>query len=145
MTWTPEQLAVARAMISRHEGLALKPYKDTRGLLTIGRGRCLSTRGITKAEADYLFGNDFDGVLADLAEQAWWSKVDPVRQIVLTDMGFNMGAHGVLEFKRMIVALLAQKWGLAADAMMDSEWANEVGDRADEDRAIVLTGQLPKL
>lgn len=138
-------MAVAQALLRKHEGLALKPYRDSQGFLTIGIGRCLSTRGITKAEAEILFENDLKGVLADLADQYWWSKIDPARQIVLADMGFNLGAHGVLEFRHMITALLADKWGAAAEAMMDSAWAKQVGERADEDRAIILTGQLPKL
>lgn len=136
-------MAAASAFIARHEGLALKPYSDSRGFLTIGRGRCLTTRGITEQEADYLFGNDFDGVLADLAKQAWWTKIDPLRQMALADMAFNLGTHGLLGFRKMLSALLAQRWGEAAAQMMDSAWAREVGDRADEDRAIILTGQLP--
>src|SRR5579885_112697 len=144
MGWSNEQMAAARALIARHEGLALKPYRDSRGFLTIGRGRCLDTRGISLTEADYLFGNDLEGVLTDLAAQAWWEKLDPVRQVAIADMGFTLGAHGVLAFRRMIVALLAQKWGAAAEEMRNSQWAKEVGQRADDDAAIVLTGTLPK-
>lgn len=131
--WTDEQKAAAVALISRHEGLALKPYKDTRGFLTIGVGRCLTTRGITKKEAQYLLTNDISGVLADMEEQAWWEKLDAARQIALTDMAFNLGVHGLLAFRKMISALLAQRWGDAAAQMLDSAWAREVGERADDE------------
>lgn len=144
MAWTDEQKRLAASFIARHEGLALKPYRDTLGHLTIGRGRCLTTRGITIAEADYLFNNDLDGVLADLARLDWWARIDPVRQIALADMAFNMGAHGLQAFQRMIVALQNQMWGAAAGELIDSKWAEEVGYRAQEDRRIILTGQMPE-
>lgn len=41
-------------MLIRHEGLRLKPYKDSVGKLTIGVGRNLDDKGITKEEAMHL-------------------------------------------------------------------------------------------
>lgn len=39
------------------EGLKLMPYEDTLGLLTIGIGRCLETRGLSYGEMIYLIYN----------------------------------------------------------------------------------------
>ena len=49
-------------MLKRHEGLRLKPYQDTIGKLTIGYGRNLDDRGISKEEAEYLLRNDISRV-----------------------------------------------------------------------------------
>ena len=47
-------------LLIRHEGIKLKPYHCTSGKLTIGIGRNLEDRGITKEEAIYLLNNDND-------------------------------------------------------------------------------------
>ena len=46
------------ALIAKHEGLRLKPYKDSVGKLTIGYGRNLDDVGISQEEAEILFSAD---------------------------------------------------------------------------------------
>jgi len=46
--------------LEHHEGLRLKPYKDSVGKLTIGIGRNLDDVGISKSEALLLLQNDID-------------------------------------------------------------------------------------
>ena len=53
--------------IKRHEGLQLKPYKDSLGYWTIGYGHLMTAKekiafadGITKEQAEELFQKDFD-------------------------------------------------------------------------------------
>lgn len=45
-------------MLIRHDGLRLKPYRDTRNKLTIGVGRNLDDVGITREEALMLPNNE---------------------------------------------------------------------------------------
>ena len=47
-----------REMLIRHEGLHLKPYRDSVGKLTIGVGRNLDDVGITREEALILLEHD---------------------------------------------------------------------------------------
>uniref|UniRef100_UPI00398051FD glycoside hydrolase family protein n=1 Tax=Salmonella sp. s60093 TaxID=3159721 RepID=UPI00398051FD len=44
--------------LRRDEGLRLKPYRESVGVLTIGYGRNLEANGITEREAGFLLRND---------------------------------------------------------------------------------------
>lgn len=129
-------------MLIRHEGLELKPYRDTVGKLTVGVGRNLTDVGISKSEAMYLLQNDIRGVQEQLAEQAWFGDLDSTRQIALTDMAFNLGVQGLLKFQNMIAALERKDYETAGKEMLDSRWAGQVGRRATELSQIVRSGVL---
>ncbi|MDX8413914.1 MAG: hypothetical protein R8J85_07480 [Mariprofundales bacterium] len=121
-----------RKMLVAHEGLRLAPYRDSVGKLTIGVGRNLDDVGISQAEAMLLLTDDIEGIVADLERQAWFARLDGVRQIALVDMAFNLGLPRLLGFKRMVAALETGAWEQAAAEMLDSRWARQVGSRADE-------------
>ena len=119
------------SMLLRDEGLALMPYHDTRGILTIGVGRAIGRVGITRGEALYLLNNDIGRVQRELrACLPVYAVVDPIRQTVLENMAFNLGTAGVCEFRRMIAALGEGQYARAAREMLSSSWARQVGDRA---------------
>jgi len=48
----------------------------------------------------------------------------------LVDLAFNMGTPTLLKFKAAVRALKAQQWGTAADQILDSRYARQVGQRA---------------
>lgn len=51
-----------RAMLVHHEGLRLKPYRDTKGLYTVGAGRNMAGNGFSRAEViSLLAGAKDDG------------------------------------------------------------------------------------
>jgi lysozyme len=54
--------------LTTHEGLRLKPYLCPAGKLTIGIGRNLEGKGITKQEAVMLLENDIQECLDDLTD-----------------------------------------------------------------------------
>ena len=56
MLTTP--LSTAKKLLIHQEGLKLKPYRDIRGILTIGVGRNLETSGIRESEALNMLAND---------------------------------------------------------------------------------------
>ncbi len=112
------------------EGLRLKPYTDTVGKLTIGVGRNLNDEGITAQEALYLLNNDIQRIEKELAPLPNFSQLSETRQRVITEMAFNIGFEGVMEFKGMWKAIQDEDWDSAANAMLDSLWAREVGQRA---------------
>jgi lysozyme len=121
------------SMLKRHEGLKLKPYKDTKGLLTIGIGRCLETKGITELEAEMLCNNDIAQCMVNLRSfLPWFDKLDSVRQDVLMDMCFNLGISGLLKFHNTLTLIEQGKYIEASKEMLNSEWAKQVGDRAVE-------------
>lgn len=117
----------------RYEGLSLKPYICTQGKLTIGIGRNLEDKGLSLDEVDYLLNNDIKSVIAQVSTHIRvFESLSETRKIILLDMAFNLGTTGLCKFKKMLRALEAGNYSLAAAEMLDSRWAEQVGVRAHE-------------
>jgi lysozyme len=123
-----------KAQLVRHEGLRLKPYRCTAGKLTIGIGRNLDDRGISQKEAYAMLERDIQDceqwLIDEIAEI--YNKLDEVRQSVLLNMCFNLGIKGLLGFKNTLDFIGAGDWERAANNMLASKWAKQVGMRAIE-------------
>ena len=135
-----------------HEGLVLEVYQDSLGIDTIGIGRNLEDRGISKEELDYLdipnmevvyeHGitekdarylalNDIEIVEKELCKaHPCVEELDEVRQLVLMDMAFNMGVPRLKKFVKMWNAIHEGLFDIASTEMLDSRWADQVGRRA---------------
>lgn len=114
-----------------HEDLRLKPYRCPAGKLTIGVGRNLDDNGITKAEAMAMLRNDILATRLSLERVLpGFLAVSARRRMALIDMCFNLGLPRFLQFKNMHAAIVAGDFSLAADEMLDSSWARQVGLRA---------------
>jgi|SRR5690554_6313570 len=130
-----------RSQLKRHEGLRLKPYRDTVGKLTIGYGRNLDDNGISEPEAEMLLDNDIDRVAGELYRIRGYNTLSPVRQTVIANMAFNLGTPGLMGFRRMWAAIERQDYESAAREMLDSKWARQVGSRATELAEIMRDGE----
>jgi lysozyme len=132
-----------KAQLVRHEGLRLKPYRCTAGKLTIGIGRNLEDRGISQKEAYAMLERDIQdceqGLIDEIPEV--YNKLDEVRQSVLLNMCFNLGIKGLLEFKNTLAFIRAGDWERAANGMLASKWAKQVGKRAIELSELMRKGQ----
>jgi lysozyme len=114
-----------------HEGLELKSYQCSAGFVTLGVGRNVEELGITEDEARYLLDNDILRVCQELDNNLpWWRNLSEVRQRIFVDMVFNLGISRFLNFKNMIAAAESEDWEEAAAQMLDSRWADQVGQRA---------------
>lgn len=123
--------AALKEQLIVHEGLRLKPYQDTVGKATIGVGRNLDDRGISMHEAMLMLDHDIDDVEADLDRvMPWWRSLSEARQLVLADMCFNLGVARLTAFKNTLAAMKAGDYEAAADGMLASRWASQVGKRA---------------
>jgi lysozyme len=119
------------ADLERDEGIRLHPYRDTKGILTIGIGRNLEDVGISKGEAYTMLHNDLERVIADLDQYIpWWKKLNDTRQRVLANMCFNMGITRLLGFHQMLAAAALEQYEKAAEEMRTSLWCRQVGPRA---------------
>ena len=120
-----------RDSLKLHEGLRLKPYKDSVGKLTIGYGRNLDDVGIRVNEAAYMLEGDID-----VAEQgllihfSWMETLDDVRLAVLVEMAYNLGIPRLSGFKNTLAAVHDGEFDDAAVGMLASKWAEQVGQRA---------------
>ena len=133
-----------KKLTKEFEGCRLKPYKCPAGKLTIGYGRNLDDVGISQAEADMMFERDFAKAEADVRDicKEFGINVDDLieqRFYVLTDMCFNLGKGGLKKFKKLFSALKKGLYDDAANAMLDSLWAKQVGNRATK-LAVLMRG-----
>lgn len=128
--------------LMRHEGVKLRPYRCTAGKLTIGVGRNLEDVGISRAEAEELLQHDIDRILREARHLPVYEDLDHIRQNVIMNMLFNLGLSRLLKFKRMFEALEKGSYTLAAAEMLDSRWAEQVGDRAKELAEMMRTGKV---
>ena len=148
----------------KHEGLRLTVYQDTLGIDTIGIGRNLQDRGISKeelaeldiptiehiyeygiteADAMVLAENDVQIVEEELVRaHPCVDRLDSVRQLVLIDMAFNMGVPRLCKFFKMWAAIHDNKFDIAAKEMLDSRWAIQVKSRSTKLAHAMHTGEM---
>lgn len=113
--------------IEGDEGNKRMAYRCTAGKLTIGIGRNLDAKGLSKSEVLFLFQNDIRDCLADLAFfLPWYKQLDAARQEALINMCFALGITGLRGFKQMLKALQEGNWKKAHDEALDSEWQREL-------------------
>lgn len=131
--------------LKRDEGMVLHAYTDSLGFITIGIGRLIDERrggGISEDEAEYLLRNDIARVVKNLDFYLpWWKLLSEPRQRVLANMCFNLGIAGLLTFKRTLAAVKEGRYSDAADGMLQSKWAKQVGNRAKRLAEVMRTGQ----
>ena len=131
-----------KARLSIEEGRKHSIYTDTTGNVSVGIGRNLTGVGVSDDEIDLMFTNDIARTVAFLnANLPWWGTLDDVRQSVIVDMAFNMGGE-LLQFHHMLAAVQASDWNTAYSEMLNSTWANQVGQRAQNLARIMLTGSF---
>jgi lysozyme len=125
----------------RDEGCVLKAYTCPTGHLTIGIGRNLETTGLSEKEAEYLLEGDIKRVTEELlAALKWTHDLDAARFGVLQNMCFNLGLNGLLGFHDMLAAFRRRDWQRAAEELLDSTYAKQVGARADRLATQTRTG-----
>ena len=130
-------------IIAAHEGFSGVVYKCPRGFNTIGYGFNLDADGIPYEVANYWLKLLIGKICKQLDMYIpWWTELDEARRIVLIDMAYNMGIHGLLKFKKMLKALGDGEYKKAAKEMKDSRWYGQVHNRANYLISVMNTGEL---
>ena len=131
--------------LRRHEGVETHAYMCPSGYITIGAGRNIDPDGgigLSESEITFLLMNDIQRCRDELeAEYEWFDGLNEARKDVLINMVFNLGATRFRAFQRAINAISEGKWQTAHDEMLDSRWADQVGDRAKELAEQMRSGQ----
>ncbi len=134
--------------IKRHEGYKQHSYRCTAGHLTIGYGYNLDANplklssleishalknGMMEHEADRLL-TLMVGRCIDQLDTAipWVVNLGNARESVLINMAYNMGLVGLLKFTKTLALIKSGDYPKAADEMLKSKWAAQVGHRAVE-------------
>ena len=123
---------IALGLIRKHEGFRQMPYKDETGHLTIGFGHNLDEHGISRTLAEIMLLEDMERCTRALKGFRWYEKQSDIRKAVLIDMCFNLGIYGLLGFNKTLFYVGQELHKEAADEMLKSTWAKQVGDRAIE-------------
>jgi lysozyme len=118
--------------LERDEGRESKPYRDTTGHLTIGVGHNLDAEGLCKEAIDAQLAYDVKTkAIGPLNRFLPWFIEHPENvQRALANLMFNLGPTRLLKFHRTLGLIRTKRYNEAADALLDSLYARQVGDRA---------------
>jgi len=135
-----------QAYLEWAEGKHNEPYKDTKGLLTVGIGHLLERR-YTDAEVDQMFRDDLYAVLERCEALPYWNELNDARQAVIISLIFNVGYNGFLGFQKFRAALSRGDYASAADELVDSKRSREdIGKaRSDAEHQMMRTGEWPEI
>jgi len=125
-----------------HEGFRSNIYTCSGGKKTVGYGRNLQDIGISEEEAEMLLKNDiYEATNQLLNAFPFMATFSDVRISAMINFTFNVGIGTVRKFSNTIEYLKNEDWEAAADEMMDSKWAEQVGDRAIQITEQIRTGK----
>jgi lysozyme len=153
------------ALLMRHEGLRAYSYRDRAGKLSIGYGFnldaagaaercaaagvdydavCYAGHAVTQAQAEALLDEGIQSAqdVATVTVAGFMDMPENV-QLALIDMIFNLGSAGFGRFDGLIAAAEAHDWRQMVNEMRASLWYGQVGVRATEDIALVLSALQP--
>lgn len=120
-----------RKQITKHEGIEYKLYRCTSDKLTIGVGRNIEDRGISHDTAMQMLDEDIDICINELQQTvSYWDDLPERVQEALINLCFNMGIKRLMAFKKTFGYLREGMFDKAADELLDSRYANQVGQRA---------------
>jgi lysozyme len=127
----PDDLARLYADLRRDEGERASPYTDTAGKLTIGVGHNLTDVPLTGRAMQVILEDDVAAAMAS-ADRVfpWWRAKSPDWQRGFLNLVFNLGPERLLGFHDFLAAYRQGDGAEAADALLDSRWAHQVGIRA---------------
>ena len=130
-----------REELSDDEGCEYKIYKDHLGYPTFGIGHLITEDDpesgkrvgtkVTEERVVEAFESDIRMVLDDCHNlYDNFSGIPEEGQLILANMMFNMGRTRLSKFRGMKRGVDARDWNAAADEMVDSNWYNQVRNRA---------------
>ncbi|MCR4297520.1 MAG: glycoside hydrolase family protein [Gallionella sp.] len=137
-------LEIAQAQLPIDEGVISHAYQDSLGFWTIGVGRLIDQRRggkLSEDEIALLLKNDI--AEADKSARAVFPAFDSLsepRKAVLVNMAFNLGQARLAGFVNTLRALADGRYDDAADGMLASKWAVQVGARAHRLAGIMRAG-----
>lgn len=130
-------------IITLNEGVRNFPYRDTRGILTIGIGHNLEANGLSNAVIQQVFIEDVQQTINDLFNALpWLPNLDQIRLIPLIDLCFNLGINGLLQFHHFLNAVQNQQWTTAYQELLNSEAYKQEPNRIMRNAHIIEMGVL---
>tara|TARA_B100000900_G_C20451618_1_gene663393 strand:+ start:106 stop:558 length:453 start_codon:yes stop_codon:yes gene_type:complete len=131
-----------RKQLEIDEGIVNEIYNDHLGYPTFGIGHLITEDDpeeglpvgtpVSEERIQQAFESDIEWVLADCKKlyNNFESLPEEAQQII-ANMMFNLGYPRLSKFKGMRAGVEDENWEAAADEMLDSRWARQVGARAE--------------
>ena len=139
------------AIIAKHEGLRLKPYRCSANKLSIGYGRNLDDVGISQAEAEAMLAADVTIAYTEAQGFDLFAGLNGPRRAAIVNLIFNLGLPRFKKFTNTLMYMeQADYIGAAAEILEGtgaggrSRWYVQVGQRAEEVSEMLKTGKWPE-
>jgi lysozyme len=126
-----------KKMVMAHEGVRYAPYKDTKGLWTVGVGHLIGdgktlpanmNRQFSEKEVMDMFESDFAKHVRIAEQTPGYNKANETGKGAFIDLAFNMGKWWP-KFPNTSKALASGDFKAAAAGLRDSAWYKQVGNR----------------
>ena len=119
--------------IKEHEGFVPRVYKCTEGFDTIAYGFAIKDLTLDEDIAEEILIRKLEKLQRNANSRFQWLEDMPqeVQEVVL-NMCYQLGVTGVSKFRKAISALQEGDWDEAANEMLDSLWARQTPNRAEE-------------
>lgn len=122
-----------KSTLVRHEGEKLEMYKCSMGYRTIGVGHNLDSKPISERVSRLMLEDDIEDAIADCERNiSFFGNLDDACQEALVNLCFNMGIAKLMQFKKTLAYLRDGQREKAANELLDSRYASQVGYRAVE-------------
>ena len=115
--------------IAKNEGFRSKPYQCSEGVWTIGHG----ITWLTEEESLHILTGRISQLHLKLLDDLdWYKEMPPEIQGVIIEMCYQMGYSGFCKFKKAIANMKDKNWKGASEEMLDSKWAKQTSNRANQ-------------
>jgi lysozyme len=143
-------ISIAVSILKIEEGYRARPYLCPTGYITIGYGNKLSNnKNITPEDLEFYLPEPVAlSWLQDTVTQLeraligydWYQVCNSERKAILISMAYQLGMHGLLQFKHFLASLVAQQWKDASKHGLDSLWASQAPSKAQKHMSIIEHG-----
>ena len=122
-----------KEQIKHHEGFRSKVYKDTLGFDTIGYGFAIKDLRLDEGISSIILERKLAQLIIRCFNKFHWlSKQPSTVQEVVINMCYQLGVTGFSKFRKTIEFIKGEDYIMAGKEMLDSRWAKQTPNRANE-------------
>lgn len=137
---------ILKQILIKHHGIRTHPYEDDSGVLSIGVGRNLDSKGLSLSEVDQLLTNDIQTSEAELSKSFdWFDRLNTPRRHALTTMHYTIGMKSLLKLRKTLSFMSQNLFLEASEEMLDTKWADQEGQIALDISTMIKTGEHIKV
>ena len=119
--------------IAQHEGFSSTVYKCTAGVDTIGIGFAIKDLELSEDVCELILKEKLQALEERFEDKFDWFKTSPIEvRNVMLNMAYQLGFRGFCKFKKTLSYLQNAEWESASKEMLDSKWAKQTPNRANE-------------